>query len=185
MPLMREQPRKLMNFEWISPLSRYTCMSLAATQSNPEHPHPALSDAPYPVAAFRFVVDGLRFTTERACSQYLSEGLPLPDMRHVSGQQLCLGLREYALERFGPLAPNVLRHWNIHRTEDFGRIVYLLIEAEQLAKSADDSIDDFHSVYDFQEAFSSSALRASLEQSLATRIAARTAAGQVSRGGHA
>jgi uncharacterized repeat protein (TIGR04138 family) len=160
-------------------------MSLAATQSNPEHVHPALTDAPYPEAAFRFVVEGLRFTTERACSQYLAEGLPIPDMRHVSGQQLCLGLREFALERFGPLAPNVLRHWNIHRTEDFGRIVYLLIEAEQLAKSTEDSIDDFHSVFDFQEAFSPFALRAALEQSLAPRIAARSASGQMARGGHA
>ena len=148
-------------------------MSLATTQSNPEHPHPAIGDSPYPDAAFRFVLEGLRFTTERACSQYLAEGLPIPDLRHVSGQQLCLGLREYALERFGPLAPSVLRHWNVHRTEDFGRIVYLLIEAEQLAKSTEDSIDDFHSVFDFQEAFSDAALRASLEQILAPRIPTR------------
>lgn len=148
-------------------------MSLAATQSNPAQPHPAISESPYPEAAFRFVVAGLQFTTERACSQYLSEGLPMPDLRHVTGQQLCLGLREFALERYGPLAPNVLRHWNIHRTEDFGRIVYLLIEAEQLARSADDSIDDFHSVYDFQEAFSDSVLWLSLEQAVAPRVAVR------------
>ena len=158
-------------------------MSLATTQSNPEHLHPAIGDSPYPEAAFRFVLEGLRFTTERACAQYLAEGLPIPDLRHVSGQQLCLGLREYALERFGPLAPSVLRHWNIHRTEDFGRIVYLLIEAEQLAKSTEDSIDDFHSVFDFQEAFSDGALRASLEQLLAPRIPSRTAAAS-SRPGH-
>lgn len=139
-------------------------MSLATTHSNLVHDHPALRDAAYPPAAFAFVLEGLAFTTERACSQYLSEGLPAPDMRHVSGQQLCLGLREYAIERFGSLAPCVLRHWNIVRTEDFGRIVYALIEAERLARSADDSIDDFHSVFDFEEAFSPT--------SLATRIGA-------------
>jgi uncharacterized repeat protein (TIGR04138 family) len=150
-------------------------MSLASTQSNPEHPHPALGESPYPEAAFRFVLEGLRFTTERACSQYLTEGLPLPDLRHVTGQQLCLGLREFALERFGPLAPNVLRHWNIHRTEDFGRIVYLLIETEQLAKSAEDSIDDFHAVFDFQEAFSDAAIRSSLDQVLSARVTPRSA----------
>lgn len=135
-------------------------MSLAATQSNLSHDHPALRETSYPSAAFNFVLEGLSFTTERASSQFHSEGLPIPDLRHVSGQQLCLGLREFAIERFGPLAPCVLRHWNITRTEDFGRIVYALIEAERLAKSPDDSIDDFHAVYDFDEAFSATALSA-------------------------
>lgn len=114
----------------------------------------------YPAAAFRFVVDGLGFTTDRAVGQYASEGLPLPDMHHVSGQQLCLGLREFAIERFGMLAPCVLRHWNIARTEDFGRIVYALIEVGRLTRSTEDSIDDFHAVFDFEEAFSPAALTA-------------------------
>ena len=156
-------------------------MSLAATQSNPERQHPALGTSPFPEAAFRFVVEGLRFTTERACNQYLAEGLPMTEQRHVTGQQLCLGLREFALDRYGPLAPSVLRHWNIHRTEDFGRIVYLLIEAEQLARSTEDSIDDFHAVYDFLEAFSDSVLRTSLEQSLAPRVAAPSSSAGHSR----
>jgi uncharacterized repeat protein (TIGR04138 family) len=103
----------------------------------------------------------------------------------VSGQQLCLGLREFALERFGPLAPNVLRHWNIHRTEDFGRIVYLLIETEQLAKSAEDSIDDFHAVFDFHEAFSDGAIRSSLDQVLSARVAPRPAPAAASQAGQA
>ena len=147
-------------FEWNPLPRRYTDMAVATTHSNAELPHPALQDSCYPAAAFQFVVDGLGFTTERAFGQYLSEGLPLPDMRHVTGQQLCLGLREFAIERFGMLAPCVLRHWNISRTEDFGRIVYALIEAGRLDKSADDSIEDFHAVFDFDEAFSPAVLGA-------------------------
>lgn len=147
-------------FEWTPPPRRYTCMAVATTQSNTELPHPALQDSCYPVAAFQFVVDGLAFTTDRAFGQYLSEGLPLPDMRHVTGQQLCLGLREFAIERFGMLAPCVLRHWNISRTEDFGQIVYLLIETGRLSKSTEDSLDDFHCVFEFDEAFSLPALQA-------------------------
>lgn len=141
-------------------------MAVATTQSSSatdalEIRHPA-----YPPAAFRFVLEGLSFTTERAFGQYASqcggpsasEGLPLPDMHHVSGQQLCMGLREFAIDRFGMMAPCVLRHWNIARTEDFGRIVYALIDSGRLTKSAEDSIDDFHSVFEFDEAFSASAL---------------------------
>jgi uncharacterized repeat protein (TIGR04138 family) len=131
---------------------------VSAIETNLSLAHPALTGSGYPEAAFRFVLEGLSFTAERASFQHASGGLPMPDLRHVSGQQLCLGLRELAIERFGLLAPCVLRHWKIARTEDFGRIVYALIEAEQLAKSPDDSIDDFHSVFDFEEAFSPSAL---------------------------
>ena len=80
------------------------------------------------------------------------------DERHLSGQQLSLGLREYAIDRFGMLAPCVLRNWNIVRTEDFGRIVYALIEMGELSRSTDDSIDDFRCVFDFEEAFSLTSL---------------------------
>ena len=81
-----------------------------------------------------------------------------PDNHHVTGQQLCIGLRDYAIERYGMLAPAVLQHWRINRTEDFGRIVYAMIEGEALAKTPEDSIEDFAGVYDFDEAFSNAQL---------------------------
>ena len=56
------------------------------------------------------------------------------------------------------LAPAVLQHWHIHRTEDFGRIVYAMIEGEALSKTPEDSIEDFAGVYDFDEAFSNAQL---------------------------
>jgi uncharacterized repeat protein (TIGR04138 family) len=109
------------------------------------------SAGPYPVEAFHFVRDGLGHTVDRVHS----DPLLLPDdSRHVSGQQLCLGLRDFAIERYGMLAPVVLRSWNIHRTEDFGRIVFAMIEHNMLRKSPQDSIEDFRAVYDFDEAFS-------------------------------
>ena len=97
----------------------------------------------YPIEAFNFVRAGLR-----------AGGLGNPDTHHVTGQQLCLGLRDYAILQYGMLAPAVLRHWNIVRTEDFGRIVYAMIEGGVMSKTKDDSVDDFSSVYDFDEAFS-------------------------------
>jgi uncharacterized repeat protein (TIGR04138 family) len=118
----------------------------------------------YPIEAFNFVREGLNHTVERALLQHeaglRAGGLGNPDTHHVTGQQLCLGLRDYAILQYGMLAPAVLRHWNIVRTEDFGRIVYALIEAGELSKTADDSIEDFHSVFEFDEAFSLPALSA-------------------------
>jgi len=113
---------------------------------------------PYPLEAFEFVQLGLRHTAERVLAQanlhMHAGGLQQPDSHHVTGQQLCLGLRDFAIEQYGMLAPAVLRHWRVHRTEDFGRMVYAMIEAGALSKTAEDSIDDFAGVYDFAEAFS-------------------------------
>ena len=114
---------------------------------------------PYPLAAFTFVQEGLSFTVERVHDRAASEQAdPMalagtaPD-RHVSGQQLCLGLRDHAIEQYGLLARSVLAHWHIHRTEDFGRIVFAMIEAGAMSKNPNDTLDDFCGVYDFEEAF--------------------------------
>jgi uncharacterized repeat protein (TIGR04138 family) len=119
---------------------------------------------PYPLEAFRFVREGLDHTVERASALGRAGGhdrsgqLANPESRHVSGQQLCLGLRDYAILQYGMLAPAVLRHWHITRTEDFGRIVYAMIDGELMSKTPDDSEQDFAGVYDFDEAFSAAQL---------------------------
>jgi len=73
--------------------------------------------------------------------------------RHVTGEQLCRGLRELALKRWGVMAPSVLRKWGITGTVDFGKIVFFLVEHDFLQKQPHDSIEDFIDVYDFQSAF--------------------------------
>lgn len=83
-----------------------------------------------------------------------------PDSRHITGQQLCIGLREYAIQRYGMLAPVVLRHWNVLRTEDFGRIVYRLIDLGLMSRTPDDSQSDFAGVYEFDEVFGAAQLAA-------------------------
>lgn len=108
---------------------------------------------PYPIEAFAFVRDGLTFTSGRVLAQAHAGGMPEPSSSHVTGQQLCMGLREFAIQQYGMLAPAVLRHWNIRRTEDFGRIVYAMIDGGVLSRTAEDSIDDFAGVFDFSEAF--------------------------------
>jgi uncharacterized repeat protein (TIGR04138 family) len=73
--------------------------------------------------------------------------------RHISGQQLCLGLRDYALLQYGRLARTVLSSWGVRRTEDFGRIVFAMVEAGWMRKQDEDTIEDFENVFDFDEAF--------------------------------
>lgn len=73
--------------------------------------------------------------------------------RHVSGADLCVGLRDYALSRWGLLAPAVLAGWGIRETKDFGRMVFALVENGVLQKQPEDRIEDFDAVYSFDRAF--------------------------------
>ncbi len=74
-------------------------------------------------------------------------------VRHVNGQQLCAGLRDYAIKRYGKMARLVLQHMNIHETDDFGRIVFAMIEAKQMSRSEGDKFEDFCNVFSFDDAF--------------------------------
>jgi uncharacterized repeat protein (TIGR04138 family) len=77
----------------------------------------------------------------------------LEEPRHVSGQELAEGVRELALDRFGPMARTVLEHWGIHDTEDVGRVVFAMVEQGVLIKQDGDQPEDFSDVFDFEEAF--------------------------------
>ena len=106
---------------------------------------------PYPADAYEFVQRGLSHTVQKIHGTVVD-----PDAsRHVSGQQLCEGLRELALSQWGLLARTVLRRWSITSTVDFGRIVFALIQVGQMQKTEDDSLEDFRGIYDFKTAFES------------------------------
>lgn len=79
------------------------------------------------------------------------QGLDAP--RHVTGQELAQGVRDLAMDRFGPMARTVLEHWGIHATEDVGRVVFAMVEQGILIKQDGDQPEDFTDVFDFEEAF--------------------------------
>ncbi|MEM8756651.1 MAG: Minf_1886 family protein [Planctomycetota bacterium] len=103
---------------------------------------------------FEFIRDGLEHTIRTVHGP----GDVGDETRHVSGAQLCLGFRDLAVRRYGALARTVLKHWGVQATEDFGRLVFALIEAGVLRESQDDRYDDFVGVYDFDEAFAEAEL---------------------------
>ena len=111
---------------------------------------------PYPPESFAFVREGLYLAAKR-------EYGPEPEMvnpamaskRHVSGAQLSETLRDLAIQRWGLMADTVLSRWHIHRSLDFGKIVYAMIDNQLMQKNDGDSLEDFRDVYDFDQAFSS------------------------------
>ena len=74
-------------------------------------------------------------------------------IRHVTGQELLAGIRAFALDQFGPMAKTLLTEWGVRCCEDFGEIVFNMIEVGWLAKTEKDSRADFHDGYDFDQAF--------------------------------
>lgn len=124
------------------------------------------SDAGYPLEAFLFVQRGLDHTV-RSIHGELEDDAELEDTldpqsgqsnRHVSGHDLCYGLRDYAVEEYGLMARSVLRRWRIVTCEDFGRIVFAMVESGMMQKTDDDTIADFQGVFNFAEAFANDLL---------------------------
>jgi uncharacterized repeat protein (TIGR04138 family) len=76
--------------------------------------------------------------------------------RHVSGPELAWACRDFAQQQFGLLAPVVLGHWGLKRTEDIGRIVFTLVEIGLLVTQPGDSESDFEGVYQFADVFGDS-----------------------------
>ena len=105
-------------------------------------------DPRYPREAYLFVREALDHT-QKMVGKPAKDDVP----RHVSGQQLLEGIREYALQQYGPMSMTVLAEWGIRRCEDFGEIVFNMVENSLLAKTDKDSRDDFKPGYDFDTAF--------------------------------
>ncbi|HEX2972087.1 MAG TPA: Minf_1886 family protein [Tepidisphaeraceae bacterium] len=99
----------------------------------------------YPIEAYDFVQRGLQYTVQKIHNHVTDPKVS----RHVSGRELSEGLREFALMQWGMLARSVLRRWNLLRTEDFGRIVFALVEGGYMTTTEEDSMEDFRGVFDF------------------------------------
>ena len=107
------------------------------------------ADPRYDRDAYLFVREGLDFTLKLLKKHTQTN----PLQRHVSGQELLDGLRQYTLNQFGPMAKTVLEYWGIRRCEDFGELVFNMVDKGILGKTDQDSRADFRSGFDFEEAF--------------------------------
>lgn len=102
-------------------------------------------DARYHRDAYTFLREALEFTQKVICKK--------GEVRHVSGAELLDGMRDYALTQFGPMTLTVLEEWGIRSTEDFGEMVFNMVEHNLLAKTDTDTRADFKDGYDFNEVF--------------------------------
>ncbi len=122
-------------------------------------------DPRFPLDAYLFVREALSFAADElnlGSPQYEEPVLEIEDEaaddegiveRHLTGQELCEAIRQYAINQFGYMAQVVLRNWGIFSTGDFGDIVYNMIDVGLMKKSPQDCRTHFDDVYDFDEVF--------------------------------
>jgi uncharacterized repeat protein (TIGR04138 family) len=148
---------------------------LAVPMLDPSHPIAQLleADQRYPFEAYVFIFEALHYAqnvlnmgADRPADPASAPQSPKEEAsdfditdevteteHHVSGQELCEAIRQYALEQYGYMAKTVLNNWGIHGTGDFGEIVFNLIRVGQMRKTPSDTRIDFDNVYDFDSAF--------------------------------
>jgi uncharacterized repeat protein (TIGR04138 family) len=97
--------------------------------------------------AYHFVREALDFTQKLIVKENRGQ------LRHVTGQELLNGIREFALTQFGPMTTTVFSEWGVNHCRDFGDIVFNMVEIGLLAKTEKDTRGDFESGYDFEDAF--------------------------------
>ena len=102
----------------------------------------------------RFARDAYHFTREALdFTQKLISKENRGTVRHVTGQELLDGIRQFALHQYGPMVVTVLEEWNVKNCRDFGDIVFNMVESGLLAKTEKDTRDDFQNGYNFTDAF--------------------------------
>ena len=114
------------------------------------HQHIFKRDRRYAAAAYYFLYEALGYTQEKLGRRPDNEN---EAERHVTGQELIEGIRLYAQEQFGRLAPAVFRGWGLKGTEDFGEMVFNLVQANLMSKTESDTRRDFADGFNFDEAF--------------------------------
>ena len=115
------------------------------------------NDSRYALDAYLFVRESLAYAADCMELDFYEESPHRSESgraeRHLTGQQLCEAIRQYAINQFGFMAKIVLKNWGIDSTSCFGDIVYNMIRAGIMKKSEHDQRCHFDDVYQFEDAF--------------------------------
>ena len=106
------------------------------------------ADGRYSPEAFRFLFESLEHALVIS-GKVKAEGTE----RHITGQELLIGMREYARHIFGPLAAQTWKSWGIEGSLDWGRIVFMLVDAGMLNRQETDTLEDFDQPFDYEKFF--------------------------------
>ncbi|MEM7261627.1 MAG: Minf_1886 family protein [Planctomycetota bacterium] len=114
-----------------SPQERFQALLRADTRFKPE--------------AYNFIFEALDHTVREKYGE--GEEDTASASRHVTGPDLLEGIRDLAIESFGCLASTVLDCWGIGQSDDFGELVFNLVEYGLMGSQESDSKEDFSDGY--------------------------------------
>jgi uncharacterized repeat protein (TIGR04138 family) len=103
-------------------------------------------DKRFDAEAYFFLKDALDFTLKRIADGNGGHS------RHVSGPELLLGFRDFALDQFGPMSSTLMKEWGIRQCRDIGDMVFQLIDEGMFGKQDSDSLEDFSEIFDLEDA---------------------------------
>lgn len=105
-------------------------------------------DRRYEPGAYHFLRQALDYTLKK-----VSEREGAGTTRHITGRELAEGIRDFAIEQYGPMTRTLFNAWGIQRTADFGEMVFNLVDYKVFGKTDEDRREDFENLYDFEVAF--------------------------------
>ena len=104
-------------------------------------------DDRYPPEAYTFMRKAVDYTSKKKIREKHDKDA------HISTNELVDGIKSFALTEYGPMTRFVLSKLGIHSTEDFGNIIFNLIEFKIFGSNENDDQDDFKDAYSFDDAF--------------------------------
>ncbi len=113
-------------------------------------PTTASSGLRYHANAYQFIFAALRYTQQSLGKSSDPQGDESD--AHITGRELLEGIRLLGQQDFGLMARTVFRGWGVTSTEDFGKIVFELVERGEMRKTDRDNLHDFVGVYKFEDA---------------------------------
>src|SRR5207245_6894375 len=94
-------------------------------------------DSRYRREAYLFIKEALDHTQRMIGKQNRGR------LRHVTGQELLAGIRDFALAHYGPMALTLLGEWGIRKDGGFGDVVFNMIDVVWLAQTDKGRRGDF------------------------------------------
>ena len=107
-------------------------------------------DCRFSMQSYQFIFEALDYTASHLGKKYNSS---IEEERHVTGQELSEGIKQFAMEKFGYMTRIVLEQWGITKSGDFGEIVFNLVDSGLMGKTETDTLEDFKDLYDFYSEF--------------------------------
>ena len=102
-------------------------------------------DSRFSYGAYEFISKAVAYTVQKISSTKKATAT-----NHISGYELLCGISDFAVQKFGPLAYEVLKSWGLKDSLSIGYVVFNMVDYSLLGKSDEDDIQDFENAFNLK-----------------------------------